>query len=268
MTLPTFFVIGAPKSGTTSLHSYLAEHPAIAMSTNKEPMCFVGDDWRQRLHRYETLFEHSADVRGESSTAYTSFPFAPEVPERVAATVPDARLIYVVRDPVPRTLAHYAQNVFDGFAERPFDELMDALEDPGNMPVWCSRYATQLERWRAHFPADRILVLDQVALLADRTSTLQRVLAFLGVDAGFSSSAWNLQHNTSPSHLRPTSIARKLGPRAERAARAGRFRGLLSTPIPKPVLRDDQRTRLEALLRPEADRLRTLTGLAFADWFL
>src|SRR3954471_19285474 len=98
--LPTFFIVGAPKSGTTSLHAYLAEHPGIAMTTVKECMLFAAPQWRERIADYAALFERDAPVRGESSTAYSSYPYAPEVPERVAATVPDARIVYVVRDPL------------------------------------------------------------------------------------------------------------------------------------------------------------------------
>jgi hypothetical protein len=250
--LPTFFIVGAPKSGTTSLHAYLAEHPGIAMTTVKECMLFAAPQWRDRLAGYAELFPREAPVRGESSTAYSSYPYAPEVPDRVAQTVPDARIVYVVREPVERVLAHYAQNVWDELPVRPFDELMDDLEDPMNMPVWCSRYATQLERWRRVVPGERILVLDQADLLSDRVATIQRVCAFLGADPAFESPAWTVEHNTADAHRRPTRLTRLLG-------RGGRV-------VPKPVLRDDQRERLVALLGPEAERFRLLTGLPFAHW--
>jgi hypothetical protein len=144
--LPTFLIVGAPKAGTTSLHAYLAEHPEIAMTREKEPMCFEPPDWEARLGDYAALFEREAPVRGESSTAYASFPWAPEIPDRVRKVAPGMRIVYLVRDPIPRTLSHYAQNVWDRKPVRPFDELMADLEHPLNMPVWCSRYATQLER--------------------------------------------------------------------------------------------------------------------------
>ena len=256
-TLPTFFIVGAPKAGTTSLHAYLAEHPGIAMTTVKECMLYAAPQWRERLADYAALFPRDAPVRGESSTAYSSYPYAPEVPARVAETVPDARIVYVVREPVERVLAHYAQNLWDNMPVRPFDELMDDLEDPLNMPVWCSRYATQLERWLAVVPAERILVLDQADLLHDRVATIRRACAFLGADATFESPAWTVEHNTATDHRRPTRLGRL-------AARAGlRAPGRV---VPKPVLRDDQRARLVALLRPEVERFRQLTGQPFSHW--
>jgi hypothetical protein len=238
--LPTFFVIGASKAGTTSLHEYLAVHPEIAMTSVKEPMCFEPPHWRERLREYPGLFGHTAAVRGESSTAYSAFPWAPEIPDRVREAVPDARIIYLVRDPIPRTLAHYAQNVRDRFDVPPFDVWMEDLEHPMNMPVWASRYATQLERWRRRF--EQVLVLDARDLRDERAGTMRRVLEFLGVDPGFTSPTWTVEHNPTSRHRRGL---RRVRP---------------------PRLTPEQRERLVGILRPEAERLRAMTGMGFEHW--
>lgn len=264
--LPNLFIIGAAKAGTTSLHSYLAQHPEIAMSKVKECMCYEPPHWVERLDEYRGLFDRLASVRGEASTAYAAYPWAAEVPDRVRATAPNARIVYLVRDPIVRTLAHYAQNVWDRFPVRPFDELMDDLEWPMNMPVWCSRYATQLGRWLERFPSEQVLVLDQRELMVDRGAVLQRVFEFLGVDADFETPAWDAKHNTASSHRRPNRLAHMLGPRGISAARLGRFPRVLTSPVPKPTLRREQRRRLEALLGPEARRLREMTGLRLDHW--
>ncbi len=266
--LPTFFVVGAPKAGTTSLHAYLALHPDIAMTSVKEPMCFVGPDWRERLARYAELFPRPAAVRGEASTAYSAFPWEPDVADRVRSTVPDARIIYLVRDPVERTLAHYAQNVWDSLPVRPFPELMTDLEDPMNMPVWCSRYATQLERWVSRFGTEQVLVVDAQALRTDRAATVRQVVAFVGADPGFTAD-WSAEHNTAAAHRVETALARRLaaagGPAARVAARPA-LRPVLTRPVRRPRLTPAQRRRLCAVLAPEADRLRAMTGLALAHW--
>jgi hypothetical protein len=266
--LPTFFVIGASKCGTTSLHRYLAAHPEVAMSTTKEPMCFVHDDWEQRVGRYAELFQEDAPVRGESSTGYSAYPWAPEVPDRVHATVPDARIVYMVRDPIPRTLSHYAQNVWDRFPVRSFDELMDDLEHPMNMPVWASRYATQLERWLERFPQDRILVLDQRELYDERAATVRKVFGFLGVDPLFDSPAWEEEHNIATARRVPTRLGERLGRTRVRGEHLPLVTRLLTRDVEPPALRPDQRERLVAILKPEADRLRALTGLRTDHWSL
>lgn len=267
LALPNLFIIGAAKSGTTSLHRYLAEHPEISMSSNKEPMCFEAVNWVDRLAEYRGLFARpTAPVRGEASTAYSAYPWVPEIPDRVRAVAPGARIIYLVREPIARTVAHYAQNVWDRFPVRRFDELMEDLEHPMNMPVWCSRYATQLERWLERFPADRVLVLDQRELQLNRRATMRQVLRFLGVDAGFASAAWDAEHNPAGEHRVPTRTARALGPLGARALTVGPLRRLLTRPVPKPELTPNQHDRLIALLAPEARRLREITGLELDHW--
>jgi sulfotransferase family protein len=266
--LPTFFVIGASKCGTTSLHRYLAEHPEIAMTSNKEPMLYVPDDWQEQLGRYAEMFEEDAPVRGESSTGYSAYPWAPEVPDRIRATVRDARIIYMVRDPIPRTLSHYAQNIWDRFPVRPFDELMTDLEDPMNMPVWASRYATQLERWLERFPQDQVLVADQADLMHSRAETMRRVFAFLGVDTGFRSPSWDEEHNIARARRVPTKLGKRLGARRGVGDTVSLKRRLATREVVTPTLRPDQRERLVAILEPEVARLRALTGLPFDRWSL
>lgn len=267
--LPTFLIIGAAKSGTTSLHEYLAVHPEIAMTSEKEPMCFEPDDWQDKLAEYDELFDRPAPVRGEASTAYSAWPWAPEVPARVRATIPGAKIVYMVRDPVPRTLSHYAQNLWDEFPVRSFDELMSDLEDPMNMPVWCSRFGTQLERWLEHVDAERILVVDQHDLLAAREETMRRVFSFLEVDPGFTSPTWDTELNTAVSHRVPNQLHRRLGKRRGHKLAGKRvLHRLVLTEVPRPTLTDEQRRRLEALLRPEVARLRELTGQRFEHWSL
>src|SRR5690606_11798413 len=105
--LPNLVVIGAMKCGTSALHALLDHHPEIAMSRPKELNFFLGDDggashdwmlgnWRRGLRWYAGHFPVTARVRGESSPGYTS-PAHPEAAGRMAAVIPDARLVYLVR---------------------------------------------------------------------------------------------------------------------------------------------------------------------------
>jgi len=105
--LPNLLVIGAAKCGTTALHRYLGLHPDIFMSKSKELGFFCSsENWDERLRWYESQFG-AARVRGESSPSYTNCPRNKGVPERMASLVPDARLIYLVRDPVDRVISQY-----------------------------------------------------------------------------------------------------------------------------------------------------------------
>src|SRR5690242_15477606 len=98
-----FFIIGAMKAGTTSLYKHLAGHPDIYASPRKEPRIFrdAGDPERQR-REFLALFEGRRNERWcfEASTAYTKYPKRSGVAERLRAIVPDARLVYLVRNPI------------------------------------------------------------------------------------------------------------------------------------------------------------------------
>src|SRR5689334_9595383 len=98
--LPNVIVIGGLKCGTTSLHHYLNLHPEIEMSRPKELNFFVEElNWDLGPDWYAAHFNASAPVRGETSPHYTARPRYDGVAERMRATLDDARLIYMVRDP-------------------------------------------------------------------------------------------------------------------------------------------------------------------------
>ena len=269
--LPNLFIVGAAKCGTTSLHYYLDQHPAISMSSVKEPALFCHADWRQRIDRYAGMLDAKAPVRGESSTHYTKHPAFPGVPARIAEVAPDAKLIYVVRDPLRRCVAQWVHNVAAGRESRSLNDALRDFEDPENLYVWCGRYATQIERYLEHFPLRALLVLDQTDLLNDRSATLRRAFDFLAVDAGFHSPRFDAQ-------LNQTDTRRRLGPLATRLRRSSamslyrrlplswrpaieRVRRAILPPVEKPDLDSELRAQLTALYDAELERLFALTGV-------
>ncbi len=161
MALPTFFIIGTAKAGTTSLHHYLDLHPQIQMSAIKEPNFFAGAENGtpypggrvDRLEEYERLFDPSVEVRGEASPSYTNHPRRVGVPERIKALVPHAKLIYLVRDPIARTVSHYQHSVAVGRERRSLEDALSDLSDPLLPWTSTSRYASQLELYLPHFPS-------------------------------------------------------------------------------------------------------------------
>lgn len=96
VTLPNFLVIGAMKAGTTSMHRYLDAHPDVFMATQKELNFFIEElNWSKGLGWYEERFAEAGDAtaRGEASPGYAGYPVRRGVPERIAATLPDARFV-------------------------------------------------------------------------------------------------------------------------------------------------------------------------------
>lgn len=282
--LPTFFVIGAARAGTTSLHHYLSLHPEIQMSAIKEPHYFAGPEgslsYNARrigdLAEYRQLFDARYAVRGEASPSYSAFPRRTGVPERIKEAVPEARFIYLVRDPFERALSHYLHGVATEGERRPIGEALSDL-DMQNVYLCASSYATQFEQYLASFPADRTLVVESDELRDNRTETLRTIFGFLGVRPDFSSPSFSTEYRGSDSwrrfprwYRRTLDVAARSGlsqlpPPLRRRLRAVTERTLLP-PLPSVEIDDDLRLHLTALFGPEAARFRQLTGLEFPKW--
>jgi hypothetical protein len=247
--LPTFFVLGAARCGTTSLHYWLAQHPDIAMSAIKEPNHFVfrqgengpepciADDRRLLAKSvpdrtaYERLFP-SVGVR-ETGDASPLYLYTRETPELIAGAVPDARLIAVVREPVDRAWSHFVY-VNDDLGDDGPEEFARAVKrelplgyEPyrtGTHFVRLSGYAEQLERYLAVFPRDRLLVLSYDVLVRDPAAALIRVCEVLDVDAAFAfdtSVAYNPSSGASSPFGRIDRALRPAFPYIKRALPSG-----------------------------------------------
>jgi hypothetical protein len=209
--LPDFLIIGAQKSGTSSLYRYLAQHPQIRASVPKEVHFFdggtpAGDDAYARGEAwYRSHFPLVSELAPgqkvfEATPIYLLHPLAPA---RIAATVPEARLIAVLRNPVDRALSHYFHNVRQNDLRRNREDLPPraamAAEEARLADVLArgdykdelyraftykarGRYLEQLERYWAHFPRQSLLVLRAEDLFADPAAAVGRVLDFLELD--------------------------------------------------------------------------------------
>lgn len=236
----------------------------------QDPRC---DDW---LGRYAGYFDDDATVVGESSTMYTRAPVLPGVPARLAAMAPDARLIYMVRDPVERAVASYWEERFQLLDPRSLDEAFADLEDPFNPYVAGSRYADQLGGYLEHFPAEQILVLTLDELRDSPQETLQRVFRFLDVDPAHAvdgtrrdnEAAAKFEYGGLGLRLRATvaaTVVRRLPPKVRGRARAT-IQRVLARPLERPTPSADVVRRLEQALAEDARLFREMTGLTMADW--
>lgn len=207
--LPTFFIIGAQKCGTTSLHHYLRSHPQIAMSEPKEPNFFSTPRDPGAWDDYLATFRDAADAIaiGEASTTYTMSPHIGGVPERLLSRVSDPLLIYLVREPVERMRSAYRHALAWGSETRPIADALRA--DPRYVDI--SRYGYQLDQWLARVPRDRLLVLSLDQLRSDPGATLRRVLEFVGVDPDWRPSELHVAFNPSDVKRAPRKLWRGLG---------------------------------------------------------
>ncbi len=243
------------------------------MSTPKELNFFIDDrregNWHRGADWYGRHFDPEFQVRGESSPNYTVDPVLPGVATRAARLVPDAKLIFMVRDPVERVRSGYVHHYANRRERRP---LREAVLDPASSYVMRSRYHHQLSSWLEHFPMERVLVVSQDDLRLTRRPSLQRVWRFLGIRENVSRAGFRKQRLKTEKLRRKTVVGRYVS----RHVSAGQWHRIenaqllgwhpLARPIEQPELDDDVRSRLEEMLREDAERFRALTGLAFEDW--
>jgi hypothetical protein len=274
LTLPNLIVIGAQKCGTSGLHYYLSLHPEVSMSNPKELNFFIAErNYPRGLEWYSRHFDPEARCRGEASPNYTAYPQHLGVPERMAAAVPDAKLVYIVRDPIDRIAAHWVHNYAK---RREKGSLRDTLLHPNTSYVSRSRYFMQLQRFLEHYPDEQVLVLDQQDLRDQRMPTLRRLFEFAGVDPGFEHPKFEqVRHSTSRKKR-----ATRLGMRVQKASRSRWGRRVprrawlamdvalpLSKPIDKPSgIREALGDEVIEVLHEDAERLRAHTGRDFAGW--
>jgi hypothetical protein len=184
--LPDFLIIGAAKSATTTLHELMGRHPRVFVSRIKEPEFFAVDSVYERgLDWYQALFRDARpdQLCCEASTAYTRSPQFPHAPERIARTLPHAKLIYLVRHPIDRAYSHYVHRVTrELYPHQPirftFEEHV--VKDP--MCLDGSRYMEQIDRYLQYFPKSSLLVLLTEDLENRPVETLATAWRFVGLD--------------------------------------------------------------------------------------
>lgn len=278
--LPNFLVIGAMKSGTTSLYHYLRAHPQIHMPVVKELNFFNPmRNWRRGVEWYEQQFVGASPETlaiGEASTSYTKYPWVSGVPGRIAKVLGDVRLIYVMRHPVERMRSHYLHNLVTGQEYRPIEQAL--LCEPMYLNI--SKYALQLEQYFEYFGEDQLLLIDSRNLRNDRECTLSSVFRFLGVDDRLSAGTIEDEFLRTADRRRKPAAIRGLRriPKIRRMARyvpepvkrvKGRIVERLSTKhldVGTGDLSLELTDHLSHLLRDDVAKVRSLMGDGFDGW--
>lgn len=208
---PNLFIIGAMKAGTSSLHEYLHQHPQIFMSRMKEPQYFAPHVTRQGLQWgqgqphpepgigwYLRLFADAGDAKyaGESSVSYTAAPWVTDCEKRIYEFNPQARFVYLVRDPVERAVSHYWHFVADGREDRSMLAAMKFKEEY----VSRSDYLRQVMPYWNRFGRDAVHIMLLEDLVANPAETLRALFQWLGVNANVAIDT-RTRHNVGASEL-------------------------------------------------------------------
>ena len=276
--LPNTFIIGAAKCGTTGLWLYLDAHPEIAFSGIRSPHSSSGHTTATTWPGTRLSFvPRPSGERPRPSTPRTR---STAGTERIRSLVPEAKLIYMVRDPVDRMISHYVEHVAQGIEHRAIETAL-AEPESRNMYLAASLYATQVRQYLDYFEESSLLILDQDELRDEPLPTLARVYRFLGVDESFRPPHTEVQVRRTAERRRFIGFGGRL--RQTRAAETalrwiwrlpprlairvvGALKRPLSAPIERPALDRGLEDDLRARLSPEAAWLREYTGKSFDSW--
>ena len=287
MNVPSFLIIGAPKSGTTSLHYYMAEHPQVYVSSMvKEARYFAYDsdnaDHRAKAgcafpvttwEQYVALFTDASGFKaiGESSPQYLGCRVAAQ---RIATRLPDVKLVVVLRNPVDRTVSAFIQDVRNKQAK-----LSELSGERLSSSRWArgSFYRDDLKRYYDLFSREQIKVIRFKDLKSDTNSIVREVYDFLGVDSTFSPDT-SIRHNKGglPSNpaldrmlrsLRNSGIKRTLKPFLPASVRRLYTSLLENNLVAREVLTADQKRIAIKDFRDDILETEELVGMELSDWF-
>jgi hypothetical protein len=235
--LPSYLIIGAQRAGTTSLHRYLVQHPAVRTTLRTKGVHFFDTSYGRGMAWYASRFptraygwyvrrRHGTElVTGEASPYYL---FHPHVPYRVAEHLPGVKLIVLLRDPVARAYSHFQHETARGFETLSFEEAVDAepqrlaaeLERMRREPLYNSfahqhhsyqargLYHDQLATWWSQFSREQFLVLSSERFFAEPDRTFAQALDFLELPA-FTPPAYE-RHNAYDYRQLSDSVRRRL----------------------------------------------------------
>lgn len=296
MRKPNFFIIGAPKCGTTSLARWLREHPKIYMSPWKEPRYFDRDlrtRFRIKEREYFALFKRATDEHLAVGEATVWYLYSQEAVPNIEREIPGARYIVMIRNPVEmayslheQMVVHQVEHVYD-FAKA--WELSPVRRAGHGVSRWVAEprlldyqsvcmLGTQLERLFAIVPKERVLVLVLDDIKENPRREYLRVLAFLGVPDD-NRTEFPVLNRAKRVRWRGFQRALLLALKAERVVRGKvglppqnskvlwRLNDLNKKPRPRPPMPDELRARLEKFYSEEIRKLERVLERDFSNWF-
>jgi hypothetical protein len=296
---PDFFIVGAPKCGTTALYTYLGRHPEVYVPDRKE-LRFFGTDLEVRdrvpltMDAYLGHFAEAGDARRVGS-AYVWYLYSTRAAEEIRRFAPDAAILAMLRNPVEMLHALHAEHLTNGNEDIvDFTAALDAepmrsegrrIPPHAHLPQGLlystvPRYAEQLERYFSSFGRERVHVAIFEEFVADPVAGYREALAFLGLADDRSLSAGDfeivnpsrrlrserLRHLLArPPDLPRRIISRTVPARARRSLHTWAKRANVR-PVARPEMPAATRQRLEDLFDPEVRRLEALLGRDLAAW--
>jgi hypothetical protein len=272
--LPDFMIIGAMKSGTTSLHDYLDKHPDIFMSKTKEIHYFVDKIFNNNdLTWYTEQFVTDKKLAGTSPQNYTKRHnnLYKNIPQRLKEHVSNIKMIYILRHPVERYKSHLLENYYGETKE------LIELSIKTKNPEYTSCYYYQLEEYLKYFDLSQIHILTLDELKTKRLETLNKIFDFLGVEQLEDDKQFNFISNDHKKKILPRRVVSKLPFRvfkkiaptlADKLATSDWLKTYIYKGGQKKYLDEQEIDRLTSLFKEDVLKLEQLTGKSFKDWNL
>ena len=186
------FIVGAPKTGTTSLYYYLNQHTNVCMSSIKEPNFFSAKEVNSlfyksqivdEINEYHKLFsQNKKQIIGEASVSYLFFD---EVPNRIYKYNPKAKIIILLRNPIERALSHYLMDFRLGFCSENFEDI---IAQPEIFPQYYQQYLElgnyflQLKRYINVFNENQLSIVFYDDLKSDSQKVMKHIFSFLEIE--------------------------------------------------------------------------------------
>ncbi|MGI8658331.1 MAG: sulfotransferase family protein [Candidatus Limnocylindria bacterium] len=294
---PDFFIVGAPKSGTTAMYQYLRAHPDLYLPERKE-LRFFGQDLEIRDRRTLTPQEYLAHFvparQGQLiGTAYVWYLYSKSAAQEIATYAPDARIIAMLRNPTDMLHALHGEHLSNGNEDiRDFTAALEAESDrqarrripphahlpQGLLYSTVPRYTEQLERYVRAFGRERVHVIIHDDLAADTGGVYRDLLRFLAVRDDVRPATFdivNASKKTRSEWLRhllarppelPRRIIRAVVPPAVRRRAYRRAQSANIAAAPREPMSAATRHRLRALFGEEVERLSGFLGRDLSAW--
>jgi hypothetical protein len=197
--LPTFVIAGAGKSGTTTLWEYLKAHPEVSLAVLKEPCFFTNNSelstFSNGLSWYQDLFPKIPDAKafGEASTIYM---VSEDSPALIFETVPDVKLIFILRDPVERLYSQFfSQQKQQGLQVPEFEYMIREQHPMVQKLISASSYQDHLSRYMDLFPMNQIKVIIFDDLESNPRTVVREIYEYIGVNPDFIPSNIGMVYN-------------------------------------------------------------------------
>jgi hypothetical protein len=296
---PNFFIVGAPKCGTTSLYEWLRQHPNVFMPKQKEPKYFAQDLYKKAKKNNSTHFfpitkkqdylklfadADNAQAIGEASTYYL---YSETAPQSIEAFNPDAKIIIMLRDPVEQIISSYNFSVQKGHesAESLEEALKLETKRRDNPPAKRfpksylyqekASFSEHIDRFRNHFPDNQIKIVLLDDLKENPEETYHAVLEFLGVKKSNFTPEFNQENTSGTPRFRwlnkaikhPDSPVRKLADMIPKSIATKIRDGLNQFLLDKKDsgVSEATRTKLKKQFKPEVEKLEELTNRDLID---